>query len=127
MNTRFLEASQRPFYLLFCVQIWLTSVLGLVSAGLAVVVIGVAVSLRGISSPGFTGLALLNLTSFSQTLNGLVISWTEVEIALGAVARIRNFENEVEPENLTSETLTPPLDWPKQGRVEFKDVRAAYV
>ncbi len=41
-----LDHSQRPFYLLYCLQRWLTLVLELLVAGIAVVVIVLATQLR---------------------------------------------------------------------------------
>ena len=45
-NQQLLEASQKPFYLLFCVQRWLELVVGLVVAGLATLLVGVVVALK---------------------------------------------------------------------------------
>jgi ATP-binding cassette subfamily C (CFTR/MRP) protein 1 len=56
------------------IQRWLTLVLDLVSMALALVITGLAVKLRDTVSPGFTGVALVNLIQFNLTLQGL-ITW----------------------------------------------------
>ena len=126
LNLELLDHSQRPFYLLFCIQQWLALVLGLLSAGLAVILVALVVTLRSISTPGFTGLALLNMMTFNQSLMAMVVYWTKVEICLGAVARIRNFELDVKTENLPDENDNPPDDWPRNGDIEFRNVSASY-
>ncbi len=50
-NMRCLNNSQRPYYLLYCVQRWLTLNLNLMVAGLATLLIGVSVALRDRISP----------------------------------------------------------------------------
>jgi ATP-binding cassette subfamily C (CFTR/MRP) protein 1 len=45
---KFLDISQRPYYLLFCIQRWLNLVLDFFIAALAVLFVGVAVSVEGV-------------------------------------------------------------------------------
>lgn len=73
LNLQLLNTSQRPFYLLFMIQRWLTLVLDLVSMALALVVTGLAVKLRSVVSPGFTGVALVNVMQFNGSLQQLVL------------------------------------------------------
>lgn len=61
VNIRRLDTSQRPYYLLYCVQRWLALVLDLIVAALAIVVVALAVSLRGSTSPGLLGVSLNNI------------------------------------------------------------------
>jgi hypothetical protein len=58
------------------IQQWLTLVLDLVAMGLALIVTGLAVKLRDVVSPGFTGVALVQIIGFNITLQSLVI-WCE--------------------------------------------------
>jgi len=57
-NHRLLDQSQRPHYLLSCIRRWLTLVLDLVVGGEAVLVIGLALSLRHTTSPGLLGVSM---------------------------------------------------------------------
>lgn len=125
-NTRFLDQSQRPFYLLFCLQRWLTLVLDLVVAGLAVVLLALVTQLRNTAGTGFTGVALFNVASLAQTMTTTVTTFTLMEVAIGAVARIKDFREQTATENLPGEDGTPPEDWPSRGRVEFKNVEVSY-
>lgn len=73
LNDELLDASQRPFYLLYMIQRWLTLILDLISASLAVVVVTIAVEMRTSSSPGFTGVALVSIINFADSLKYLII------------------------------------------------------
>jgi ATP-binding cassette subfamily C (CFTR/MRP) protein 1 len=46
-NRKAFDISQKPFYLLFCVQRWLNLVLDLVVAAIVVIVVAVAVRTEG--------------------------------------------------------------------------------
>lgn len=121
-----LDRSQRPFYLLFAVQRWLTLVLDLVVAGMAVLLIVLVITLKGKLSAGYVGVALLNVILFSQSVKLLISFWTQLETHIGSVARIKTFTSEAVSENLDEETQEPPPHWPSEGKVEFKRINAAY-
>ncbi len=61
VNARRLDDSQRPYYLLFCIQRWLALVLDLIFAAMAIIVVALATSLRHSTSPGFLGVSLNNI------------------------------------------------------------------
>ncbi|KAJ9136431.1 ABC multidrug transporter [Pleurostoma richardsiae] len=126
LNHRLVDRSQRPFYLLLMVQQWLTLVLDLVVAALAVLVAGLAVRLRASVSVGLTGVALVQLISFAETLKTLIQFWTSLETSIGAVARIKNFSEDTPDERLPGETADPGEQWPAAGRVEIRGVSASY-
>ena len=127
-NTRLLDTSQKPFYLLFCVQRWLGLVLDLTVAGLTVVLMVLVVKLRTTVNPGFVGLALVNVNDFNLALTEVLKSWTRLETSMGAITRTKTFEAETINENLPSETDRIPdnLDWPSKGSIEIVDLYAAY-
>jgi ATP-binding cassette subfamily C (CFTR/MRP) protein 1 len=117
--------------------------LDLVPGALALVVTGLAVGLRTNVSPGFTGVALVNIINFNVVLQNLVM-WcksllvldshtniyrllgTQLETSIGAVSRVKAFSEKTEVEALPEETNEPPENWPLRGPVEFKDISAAY-
>lgn len=121
-----MDVSQRPYYLLYCIQRWLTLVLNLLVSVMAVVVVSLAVKLNSTASGGSIGLALNNVLGFTQSLTTLVTSWTQLETSLGSVARLKNFESSVDSENRPQEVIVPPPEWPSQGAIEFKNVTASY-
>ncbi|GMG05073.1 unnamed protein product [Aspergillus oryzae] len=85
------NSSQKPVYMLFCVQQWLTLVLDLVVGGIAVLLAAVVTSLKGNFSAASIGVALNLLLTFNQTITRTIKMWTMVEISIGAVSRVRNF------------------------------------
>ncbi|MCJ1311899.1 hypothetical protein MMC25_005572 [Agyrium rufum] len=126
VNIKRLDASQRPYYLLYCIQRWLNLVLDLMVAAMGVIVIALAVQLRASTNAGLLGIALNNILSFNGTLSQLVNYWTELETSLGAIARLKNFESQIKPEEQPGENVIPPHSWPESGAIEFRNVTAAY-
>ncbi|KAK9772774.1 putative ABC transporter [Seiridium cardinale] len=125
-NVERLDVSQGPHYLMKMIQLWLAVVLDLLVAGLAVMVVSLAVILRSSTTGGQIGLALNLVITISTTLVRLLEQWTSLETSLGAVARIKTLEATLLPEDKEDEDSEPPVGWPKQGSIEFRDVTASY-
>ena len=131
-NRVLLDRSQRPFYLLFAVQRWLTLVLDLLIAAVAVLLIVLVVQLRGTVTAGGIGLALIGVIQFSQYVKLLVTFWTTLETHIGSVARVRSFtettprEEEEEEEDGKKQVVQVPTGWPREGGIEFCGITAAY-
>ena len=129
MSMRFeqhLNISQKPYYLLYCIQRWLNLALGLIIGMMAVVTIALAISLRKTTNPGALGVALTSILSLDAQFNYLMLTWTELETSLGAISRIRNYEQDTPSEADSSKNLEPAKSWPAIGKVEFKNVSASY-
>jgi ATP-binding cassette, subfamily C (CFTR/MRP), member 1 len=125
-NVRKLDLSMRPGYLLTCIQRWLDVVLDLIVPGLAIVIISLAVALKGTTTGGQIGIALNVVLQVNQYLLRLVASWTSLETSLGAISRLRAFEQDVQPEDKAGEMQPPPPAWPARGAVEFANLSACY-
>lgn len=125
-NVATLDRSQRPFYLLLCLQRWLNVVLNLLMAAIAVGTIGLAVLYRGSTTGGMVGMALNVVLVANTTLLSLVGAWTDLEISLGAVARLKEAETETPRESQPDECVLPPGGWPSRGEVVLTGVTAAY-
>lgn len=124
-NLALLDASQRAYYHMFCVQRWLNLVLDLMITAVAVFIVSVALYVRSSSSPAAMGLAHLTLIDFGGTLTIAVKRWTEMEIALGSIARSRSFVEDT-PQEKDGPGCSAPKDWPRRGKVEFRNVTAGY-
>ncbi|KAE8352610.1 putative ATP-binding cassette transporter [Aspergillus coremiiformis] len=124
-NSRLLDISQKPYYLLYCIQRWLALVLDLIVAAEAVLVVSLAVSLKASTSVGLLGVSFNNILSFSSSLSSVITGWTQLEISLGSIARVRNFEMEIPPEE-TSEASHIPIHWPDRGSIKFHKITAQY-
>jgi ATP-binding cassette subfamily C (CFTR/MRP) protein 1 len=107
-------------------QRWLNIVLDLLAAGIATGVIAIAVALRGQVSGGQVGVALNIMLVANTTLLRLVQSWTNLEVSLGAVSRLKTLEQKTPPETGPTEDFVPPPTWPSKGTVQFQDVVASY-
>lgn len=126
LNAGLLEASQKPMYLLYCVQRWLALVLDLTVAGLMVVLMILFVKLRGTIDPGFAGIALINMSGFSTSLTLLIKAWTTLETSMGAISRVRLFAAQTLSEVQPGEDQTLPLAWPQNGSIELLGLSAGY-
>ena len=121
-----LDRSQKPYYLLYAVQRWLTFVLDMFVAGIAVLLIVLITQLRGKLPPGLIGVALVNVILFSQNLKLLLMFWTNLETHIGAITRIRSFTTTTVSEHEPREKEEPPSSWPSKGSISFDNVSAGY-
>ncbi|KAJ0103969.1 hypothetical protein J7T55_010986 [Diaporthe amygdali] len=121
-----LDASQRPFYQLFCIQRWLGLVLDLMTAVLVTVMMVLVVKLRAQLSAQYVALAFVQVMSFGQSLAHVIQDWTQLETSFGAVARVKTFCTVTESENRPAETGVVPEDWPAHGRVTIENLVASY-
>jgi ATP-binding cassette subfamily C (CFTR/MRP) protein 1 len=119
-----MEQSQKPLYLLYMVQRWLNFVLDMIVAFVAILV--VAISVVTSAQSGFTGVALVQVMSLNITLRSLITAWTRAETSLGAVGRIKSFQQTTRSENRAQEIVVPPQDWPQAGKVTFKQLSAQW-
>ncbi|RGP71223.1 multidrug resistance [Fusarium longipes] len=121
-----LDRSQRPFYLLYAVQRWLTLVLDMIVTVIAVLVVILVTQLRGVLPAGLVGVALVNIIQFSQHLKLLLTFWTTLETHIGAISRIKSFTSDTASENEPQEKEQPPSVWPSKGTILFDKVSAGY-
>jgi len=130
-----LDESQRPNYLLYCLQRWLTFSVDMIIMVMAVVLILLATTLREQIGPAYIGIALSNVLAFSATMKSTITSWVRLEVSLAAVARVRRFALEVPPEGpiRSSGEDTTELNfsekyagWPGEGAIELRNVTASY-
>lgn len=126
-NQERLDASQRPVYLLYCIQRWLNFVRDLIVAALAILLVSLATQLPSSTSGGRLGVAMLNILGFSQSLCQFIFFSADLETSLQAVSRVKEFvETTVSEESSHGSLTTPPENWPARGAVEFRDITASY-
>jgi len=125
-NLAYLDTAQKPYYLLSCVQQWLTVVLGLIVAVFTTFLTVLAVVLHGKVDAGFFGIALVSMEGFAHSLASLVSFWTKLETSLGAVSRVKTFSEDTPREESIGESVSPPAQWPSHGMVEFRNWTAYY-
>ncbi|KAF9783049.1 hypothetical protein IL306_010591 [Fusarium sp. DS 682] len=121
---RMLNTSQKPFYLMFCIQRWLELVLDLLVAGMAILLVTIALRIPGTTSEGAIGLAMVNLLGLNLTLTTVIDQWTTLETSLGAIARLKSFIQSTPNENKQDETEAP-ANW-LVGEIVFDGVTASY-
>ncbi|TKW58921.1 Multidrug resistance-associated protein 1 [Colletotrichum tanaceti] len=126
-NLALLDRAQKPYYLLLCIQRWLTFVLGLTVAGLAILLTTLGVTLRSRLDAGFLGVALVSMMSLGQSLAALITFWTSLETSLGAISRVKTFSEDTPAEKPREIADTGALaGWPSQGSVVIENWSAHY-
>ncbi|OQE42091.1 hypothetical protein PENCOP_c004G02534 [Penicillium coprophilum] len=124
-NSKLLDATQRTYYMLHCIQRWLTLVLDLIVAAEAVIVVSLAVSLRHTTSVGLLGVSLNSILAFNGSLSSFISGWTQLEISLGSILRVKDFELQV-PREISTGRVEVSIDWPSRGAIEISDMTAQY-
>ena len=125
-NFKLLDESQKPYYLLFCIQRWLTVVLDLFIAAIAIVLVTFAVKFRNTTTQGAIGVAMISILALNTELSELVNNWADLETSLGAIARLRSFLKDTPKEDEPSRDGLTSENWPSTGLIELKSVSAAY-
>ncbi|KXH28361.1 hypothetical protein CSAL01_10659 [Colletotrichum salicis] len=125
-NVVCLDKSQKPAYILFCLQQWLGIVLDLMVAAIATGLITIAVFVRGTTTAGQIGMALNIVLVANATLLRLVTSWTNMEISLGSISRLKTLEADTPKEDQPHEDFVPTEAWSLSGAVEFDKVAISY-
>ncbi|KAJ4251360.1 hypothetical protein NW762_011341 [Fusarium torreyae] len=125
-NMECLDKSQQPAYTLLCLQRWLNIVLDLIIAAMAIILIILAVFLEDSTTAGQVGMSLNIVLIANTTLLGLVTSWTNMEISLGAISRLKSLEADTAVEEQPSTEIILPDNWPSCGAVEIRDVTVSY-
>lgn len=125
---RLLDDSQRPLYLLAITSIWMSLVLRLVMAAIAVAItlLATQVMARAGRGPGFVGAGFVSLMELGDILNALIQCWVEFEMSLGAVKRLRDFGSTAGSEDRPGEDLRPGAQWPEKGEIVIDGVDASY-
>lgn len=123
-----LDTAQKPYYLLLCIQRWLSLVLNLIVAAITVLLVGASLALRTRIEPGLLGIALVMMMDLGLILSELIQNWTLLETSLGAIARIKEFAEETpsEESNPTIQTCNELPEWPTQGEITFLDATIAW-
>ena len=122
--TKAIDESQKPYYLLFCVQLWLNVTLDLVSSTMAVILVTLALCVPTSSDPGLIGIGMSTAMMLTGTLQNVIQAWTHAEVSLGSIARTRTFEKETPNEN-PEEANEPGFGWP-QGNVQALNLSVTY-
>lgn len=120
-----LDESQKPYYLMFCIQRWLTLTLQLTTAGVGVVLVALALLVPNSSDGSSLGLALTSILAFGASLQHVIEGWTGAETTLAGVTRTRDFVRDTPREESPKEPIEPPSSWP-QGAVQVRNLELAY-
>jgi ATP-binding cassette subfamily C (CFTR/MRP) protein 1 len=125
-NQKKLDFSQKPFYMLFCIQQWLTLVLDLIVGAIAVILAASTTSFNDNINVATIGVGLNLVLTFNQDLGQTIISWISMETSIGAVSRVQTFVQDTPSEERQVCRLLPENGWPSRGLVKFENVTAGY-
>lgn len=100
--------------------------MNLIVALLTVLLITLAITLKGRFLPSLLGIALVNMMSMGDDLKAVIISWSALETSLGAVARVKHFAETTPSEVSAAETDSPNNEWPESGSLIMKSLYLRY-
>ncbi|OLN87143.1 Canalicular multispecific organic anion transporter 2-like protein 1 [Colletotrichum chlorophyti] len=123
-NYSLLDTSQQPSYLLGITQQWLLLVINLVMVVLAVTLVCLATLLH--LGSGAIGVGLVALISFGRNVADGIRAYTMLEIALGAIGRLKKFGEDAPLETQPQIPFSLDNAWPRNGAVEISAVSARY-
>lgn len=125
-NAKSLDLSQKPFYILLCLQCWLKMIMDCIIAIFAVILIAFTVLYRNTTTGADLGVALNLLIVANTTLLRLVQSWTSLETSLGSISRLKSIQDCVPSEDDVGGILDPDLQWPSSGNLQVNGISVAY-
>ncbi|KAI0126762.1 ABC transporter [Xylariales sp. AK1849] len=125
-NYHLINQSARPAYLQYCIQDWLSFVLNIVVAALAVIIVAIVVTWKDKFSAGSVGVSLVMVMAFGSVLMRLITMWTMMESSIGAVTRVKRFVEDTEVEERDGWGREVPKNWPQAGKMDFKGLVAAH-
>ncbi|KAF7378054.1 P-loop containing nucleoside triphosphate hydrolase protein [Mycena sanguinolenta] len=114
INSKRVQASQKPFFLVKAGQRWLVGQIKMSVSFINAALICFAVALRHSTSAGLFAVALIQATSLTERLNWFFTTWVDVEICIVAAERIKELAKE------------KTGMWPTQGGIVFDTVVARY-
>ncbi|XWW95783.1 hypothetical protein V2A60_003750 [Cordyceps javanica] len=124
-NINAIDLSMRPVFLMRCLNRWLLIVLELIVNAVAVAIVAFAV-LGGSGRGTRVGVALNLVILTNSTLVSLVLGFTDLEVSLGAISRLKSVEEMTPQEDLSGEALIPDKSWPARGELVLKDLATGY-
>ncbi|KAJ7205375.1 P-loop containing nucleoside triphosphate hydrolase protein [Mycena rebaudengoi] len=128
INSKRIQASQKPFFLVKAGQRWFIGQIKLSVALINGALICLAVVLRRSTSAGLFAVALIQATSLTERLNFFFTNWVDVEICVVAAERIKEFVDWEPEETAVEKEIENRLGrvWPKLGGIVFDGVVARY-
>ncbi|KAK9787197.1 hypothetical protein SCARD494_10727 [Seiridium cardinale] len=121
-----LNFSQRPLYMLYCIQQCLGFVLDMVVTVLVVGLLATVVFLRDSFNSGDVGVALTMVMTFNSSLMMLIKNWTLMETSVGAVSRVKDYAITTDAEEDTTSLAPLPADWPSTGAIQLSGLVAGH-
>ncbi|ORX67698.1 hypothetical protein BCR32DRAFT_297543 [Anaeromyces robustus] len=123
-NQHLIDENNRSQFLQISAQRWLGVRLESIGSFL-VLFDGIAgLVLKENLSASLLGLSLSYSLQVTQSLNGVVRSFSDTEVNMNSAERLLYYANEIPIE--PQKGLEPPPEWPDKGKIEFKNMSMRY-
>jgi ATP-binding cassette, subfamily C (CFTR/MRP), member 1 len=119
-----LNYSQKPFYMLYVIQRWLTLVIDLTAGTMGIIVLTLALCIPSSTDSGFLGVALTSILSFNIALTQTISAWTNAETSIGSITRTRSFARDT-PSELSDKDIEPDATWPV-GNINVENLSVVF-
>lgn len=124
-NLVLLDAAQTSSYYAQACRRWLSLVLDLFAAIIAVVIVCVAVSWTEETSHANFGLAMIGVMGYTEIASSLVHKWTALDVCLGKIGHLEKFMAKAKTEPVNPADLVQPA-WMTKSEIRFSYVSAFY-
>ncbi|CAG8746147.1 2894_t:CDS:10, partial [Cetraspora pellucida] len=126
-NEAFLDTENRAYFLLICVQQWLTVRLETITNVLVFFASLFAIVFRFSVMPSITGLVMAYALQVIVVFSWCIKEFSELEANMNSVERLIHYsENlDVEAKNIIPENR-PPSGWPTRGEIHIKNLEIKY-
>ena len=111
-NHKFIDQSQRPVYLQYCIQSWLDFMLNMTVTIIAAVLMTVVILWKHKFSANNIGVSLISIMTFSSVLMRMIKAWTMMKFSIGAVTRVKRFVAAIESEEKSNRETKAAKNWP---------------
>ncbi|KAF9466027.1 multidrug resistance-associated ABC transporter [Collybia nuda] len=120
-----LDRANKAYYMTISIQRWLSVRLDLMGSFLIFGIALFAVDFRYVVDPSKVGVVLTFTLNLTQAFSDTVAQFAQNEQNMNAVERVVHY-SELPSEGRAPDSIRPPLSWPSNGGVVFKEVQMAY-
>ncbi|CAI4055377.1 hypothetical protein SUVZ_16G4640 [Saccharomyces uvarum] len=121
-----IDGSNAPFFYLSMATEWITYRVDIIGAFVLFSSSLMVIMRASYLDAGLAGILLSNSLSFTETAQWIIKVFSGVELLMSSVERIKEFID-MPPESSDLENhTTPPVNWPKAGEIEFKNLSLRY-
>ncbi|KAK9359938.1 P-loop containing nucleoside triphosphate hydrolase protein [Lipomyces starkeyi] len=125
-NIERVEYNTRPYWTFWGLMVWLMLRAELIGGAVLAVTSGFLVKNTDKIDAGLAGLCLTYAITFGQTTMWFVTSYTNIEMNMNSVERVKEYMNLASEAPDVIEDARPPAEWPNKGAISVENLSLRY-